>query len=72
MGWSEVLGTNVSQIGLLDSSLDVMLPMGTFLLWDTIKVGDETKQYQGVSSDPSSSAGTLLTIPVRWVMLSCM
>lgn len=49
MGWSEVMGTNVSQIGLLDSSLDVMLPMGTFLLWDTIKVGDETKQYQGVS-----------------------
>ena len=43
MGWSEVMGTNVSQIGLLDSSLDVMLPMGTFLLWDTTKIGDETK-----------------------------
>lgn len=43
LGWSEVLYTNVFQTGLLDSSLDVMLPMGTFLLWDTTKIGDETK-----------------------------
>lgn len=48
-----------------DSNLDVMLPLGTSLLWETTRVGDKTKKYHGArillvglgTSDPSNQVG---------------
>lgn len=42
-----------------DSTLDVMLPLGTSLLWDTTRVGDEIKEYQG-TSDLSNQVGDII------------
>lgn len=48
-----------------DSNLDVTLPLGSSLLWETTRVGDTTKKYYGArvlllvleTSDPSNQMG---------------
>lgn len=50
-----------------DSNLDVTLPLGTSLLWETTRLGDTTKKYYGARV--LLLVLETLTLQIRWVML---
>lgn len=56
--WFAVLAATAHRTWPPDPTLDVMLPLGTSLLWETIRVGDKTKKYHSAS-----------VLQIRWVML---
>lgn len=43
--WFAILAATAHRTWPSDSTLDVMLPLGTSLLWETTRLGDKTKRY---------------------------